>query len=186
MVTMDSSFENTPHSSPLRRRIALVLPALLLVAAGVGCGTDEDARPADARAQPGVGEEADGPGAPARGMSWVIFEADTVRAEVADTPDARERGLMFRESLEPGAGMLFVFDESRVRSFWMRDTFIPLSIAFIDSDLRVVDIQQMEPESEEFYESGQPAMFALEVPQNWFQERGIEVGQQARIIFGPR
>ena len=93
---------------------------------------------------------------------------------------------MFREHLEPGHGMLFVFDDTRTRSFWMRNTYIPLDIAFLDAEFQIVDIQQMEPETEEFYESRQPAMFALEVPQGWFAERGIQEGDQVSVVFGPR
>jgi uncharacterized membrane protein (UPF0127 family) len=115
----------------------------------------------------------------------VIFDADTVQAEVARTPEERERGLMFRESLAGGRGMLFVFPEAQYRSFWMKDTFIPLDIAYLDADLRVVDILPMEPQSEDTYPSTKPAMFALEVPIGWFAEKGIAVGAQAKVVFGP-
>jgi uncharacterized membrane protein (UPF0127 family) len=115
----------------------------------------------------------------------VIFGADTVQAEVARTPEERERGLMFRESLANGRGMLFVFPDARHRSFWMKDTFIPLDIAYLDGELRIVDILPMEPQSESTYPSTQPAMFALEVPTGWFAEKGIAVGAQAKVVFGP-
>ena len=116
----------------------------------------------------------------------MVIGTDTVIAEVADTPEARERGLMFRTELEDGRGMVFVFEEEGARGFWMRDTYIPLDIAYLDRTQRIVDIQQMEPHVEEPYESEHPAMFALEVPQGWLEARGIEVGDQARIIFGRR
>lgn len=133
---------------------------------------------------PPMGEEGDA--LPPRGAAWVIFGSDTVTAEVADTPEARERGLMFRTELEDGEGMLFVFRDEEIRSFWMRDTYIPLDIAFMDRTQRIVDIQQMEPLVEDFYESRAPAMFALEVPQGWFERQGIEVGERPRIVFGRR
>jgi hypothetical protein len=122
---------------------------------------------------------------PPPGQAWVIFGGDTVQAEVARTPEEREQGLMFRENLARGRGMLFVFPETRFRSFWMKDTFIPLDIAYLDAELRIVDILPMEPQTEDTYPSTQPAMFALEVPRGWFEETGIAVGAQARVVFGP-
>ena len=119
-------------------------------------------------------------------MAWVIFGADTVLAEVADTPEARERGLMHRTELGENAGMLFVYTSSAPRSFWMRNTLIPLDIAFLDEAQVVVDIQAMEPLSEAFTDSARPAMFALETNQGWFEARGIGVGAQARIVYGRR
>ena len=164
-------------------RLVPLLALLLLFTAG--CGGDGPGAEGE-RARPDVGTEATGDRAPARGMAWIVIDSDTVNAEVADTPAARERGLMFREHLPDGEGMLFVFDDTQTRSFWMRNTYIPLDIAFLDSDLRIVDIQQMEPESEEFYESAEPAMFALEVPQGWFEAQGISQGDQVQVVFGPR
>jgi uncharacterized protein len=122
---------------------------------------------------------------PPPGEAWVIFGTDTVRAEVARTPEQRERGLMYRESLSPGRGMLFVFPDAQIRSFWMRNTFIPLDIAYLDESLRIVDIRAMEPEDEGTYPSARPAMFALEVPRGWFDQAGIQVGAEASVVFGP-
>jgi uncharacterized membrane protein (UPF0127 family) len=122
---------------------------------------------------------------PARNEAWVIFGADTVRAEIARTPAERARGLMERDTLPPGTGMLFVFPDQDVRSFWMGNTYVALDIAFLDADLRIVDIQAMEPLTTASHISKAPAMFALEVPQGWFAEQGIEVGARAQIVFGP-
>jgi uncharacterized membrane protein (UPF0127 family) len=115
----------------------------------------------------------------------VIFGTDTVRAELARTAQEREQGLMYREALASGRGMLFIFPDSQIRSFWMQNTLIPLDIAYLDENLAIVDIQAMEPQTEDPHPSARPAMFALEVPQGWFREKGIEVGAQARVIFGP-
>jgi uncharacterized membrane protein (UPF0127 family) len=115
----------------------------------------------------------------------VIFGTDTVFAEVARTPAERERGLMHRESLPEGRGMLFVFPDVRIRSFWMKDTLIPLDIAYLDENLRVADIQGMDPGDLDPRPSAEPAMFALEVPQGWFAGKGIGVRAQAQIVFGP-
>lgn len=122
---------------------------------------------------------------PPPGHAWVIFGADTVTAEVARTPEEREQGLMYRENLPEGQGMLFVFPDSQVRSFWMKNTFIPLDIAYLDENLRVVDVQAMQPETEETHPSAGAAMFALEVPLGWYEKEGIGVGAQARLVFGP-
>jgi len=119
-------------------------------------------------------------------MAWVVLGPDTVVAEVASTAEERREGLMYREDLPDGTGMLFVFPDERPRSFWMANTFIPLDIAFIDSGSRIVDIRQMEPETTDLTESDAPAMFALEVRQGWFADRGVEIGLQLEIVFGPR
>jgi hypothetical protein len=122
---------------------------------------------------------------PPRGLGWVIFGSDTILVELARTPEEREQGLMYRETLEKGRGMLFVFPDSQVRSFWMRNTLIPLDIAYIDENLTIIDIQAMEPQTEDPHPSARPAMFALEVPLGWFQEMGIRAGSRAKVVFGP-
>jgi uncharacterized membrane protein (UPF0127 family) len=156
-----------------------------------GCGA---ANGEEARAEPGrsgdpaatVTSEPTQQEGPGRGMAWVILGDDTVRAEVASTDDERRDGLMYREELPDGTGMLFVFPDEAMRSFWMANTYIPLDIAFLDSRSRIVDIKQMEPESRDLTESDAAAMYALEVRQGWLSERGIGVGLQAEIIFGPQ
>ena len=106
-----------------------------------------------------------------------------VRAEVADERAERQTGLMGRTELAPDAGMLFVFGWERNLSFWMRNTLIPLSIAYISADGRIVDIQDMEPLDDEppSYASAEPAKYALEVNQGFFAERGVEVGDTVEI-----
>jgi uncharacterized membrane protein (UPF0127 family) len=105
----------------------------------------------------------------------------TITAEVADEDEERQRGLMHRDSLPENHGMLFVYPEERTLSFWMRDTRIPLDIAFLDGRGTIVDIQQMEPQSDEQHRSAEPAMYALEMRQGWFADHGIEIG--ARVSF---
>jgi uncharacterized membrane protein (UPF0127 family) len=121
---------------------------------------------------------------PPAGYAWVIFGADTVVAEVAATADERAQGLMYREQVPDGTGMLFVFQDSQPRSFWMANTYVPLDIAYMDPSYRIVDIIAMEPLVTDSYPSDAPAMFALEVRQGWFGEQGIGVGAQANIVFG--
>jgi len=123
------------------------------------------------------------PGPPA-GYAWIVFGADTVLAEVAATAEERAEGLMYRDEVPDGTGMLFVFSDSRVRSFWMANTYVPLDLAYMDPAFRIVDIVQMEPLVTESYVSSAPAMYGLEVRQGWFSEQGIEEGAQAEIVFG--
>ncbi len=101
--------------------------------------------------------------------------------ELARTAGERSRGLMFREELAEDGGMLFVFPEDTEAGFWMRDTLIPLSIAFIAADGTIVDIQDMEPLSTELHRPPERYRYALEVNQGWFQQNGFDVGDQVEI-----
>ena len=121
---------------------------------------------------------------PPAGYAWVIFGADTVVAEVAATADERAEGLMYRDEVPDGTGMLFVFQDNQPRSFWMANTYVPLDIAYMNASYRIVDIIAMEPLVTDSYPSSAPSMFALEVRQGWFAEQGIAVGAQAAIVFG--
>jgi len=94
---------------------------------------------------------------------------------VMDVP-SRSQGLMFRESLEENHGMLFIFPDSKIRAFWMKNTSIPLSIAYIDSRGRIQEIHDMEPFDLGTTESQYPAQYALELNQGAFQDLGIQVG----------
>jgi uncharacterized membrane protein (UPF0127 family) len=118
-------------------------------------------------------------------VALIVFDADTVLAKVMDTPTERNDGLQFYDELPDGSGMLFVFESEEYRSFWMKDTYIALDIAFLNVSFRIVDIQQMEPQTEDLYNSTAPAMFALEVRKGWFAERGIQVGAKAKVVFDP-
>ncbi len=118
-------------------------------------------------------------------VALITFGADTVLAEVVDSPGERSVGLQFRDDVPDGTGMLFVFQSEAPRSFWMKDTYIALDIAYLDVNFRIVDIQQMEPQTEELHSSAAPAMFALEVRKGWFAEKGIGVGAQAKVVFDP-
>lgn len=105
----------------------------------------------------------------------------SITAEIADDPATRSRGLMGRDSLPQDHGMLFVYSEEQVLSFWMRNTQIPLDIAFIDGNGVIVDIQGMEPHDEQSRLSRQPAMYALEMSRGWFEEHGVKVGDRVEF-----
>jgi uncharacterized membrane protein (UPF0127 family) len=112
-----------------------------------------------------------------------VGEEVPVRVEIADTDAERQTGLMGRTILEGDAGMLFVFDQEQMLSFWMKDTLIPLSIAYIDSEGRIVDIQDMQPLDDlpPQYVSAEPAQYTLEVNQGFFEERGVTVGDMVEL-----
>jgi uncharacterized membrane protein (UPF0127 family) len=97
-------------------------------------------------------------------------------AEVVVTPEQRAVGLMNRFSLRPDHGMLFVFERAEPQGFWMRNTFIPLSIAFVADNGRIVNIEDMKPQTEDTHWSKGPARFAIEMKKGWFAERGIAPG----------
>lgn len=99
-----------------------------------------------------------------------------VTAEIAVTPDERSLGLMNRFSLQPDHGMLFVFERAEPLAFWMKNTFIPLSIAFIAADGRIINIEDMVPQTEDSHWSKGPALYALEMKKGWFLEKGIGPG----------
>lgn len=105
-----------------------------------------------------------------------------VLAEVAATPAARRRGLMHRDHLPDDHGMLFVFADEQPRSFWMKDTTIPLSIAFARADGTILRILDMEPRSERTVTSVVPARYALEMNRGWFARHGILAGDVIRDL----
>jgi uncharacterized membrane protein (UPF0127 family) len=165
------------HSLTGMPRVLTALTVVLAVACAAGVRSPEVAM--------GPQERTGGGGAvPAAGRAWLVFGSDTVTAEVASTPDQRSQGLMNRATLPVGTGMLFVFQDQAVRSFWMRNTLISLDIAFMDDDFRILDIQQMEAMSEEFHDSRFPARYALEVPEGWFAAHGVRVGDKPTVVFG--
>ena len=101
-----------------------------------------------------------------------------ITAEIASTPQSRMIGLMMRERLAPNHGMVFVFEDKSQHCFWMRNTLIPLSIAFIDDDGTVVSIADMAPKSEASTCPQRPVRYALEMDQGWFAKRGVTAGQK--------
>ncbi|MBA2782836.1 MAG: DUF192 domain-containing protein [Rubrobacteraceae bacterium] len=106
-----------------------------------------------------------------------------VRVEIADSPVGRYIGLRGRESMPEDQGMLFVYAEEAPRTFTMANTLTPLSIAFIDSERRIVDIQDMKPLDDEppGYDSAEPAQYALEVNQGFFEKSGVKVGDSVEL-----
>jgi hypothetical protein len=103
-----------------------------------------------------------------------------IRAEVADSMGTRMEGLMHRKSMPQGAGMVFVFDEIATHCMWMKNTLIPLSVAFIDEAGVIVNIADMQPHSEQSHCAARPARYVLEMNKGWFAQRGIKPGAKLR------
>jgi len=107
--------------------------------------------------------------------------SDNYIVEVAQTPEERQKGLMNRDSIGEFEGMLFIFPRDQHLSFWMKNTTIPLSIAFLSSDGIIKSIHDMRPLSERSVESGYAVRYALELPQGGFERSGVFVGDTIEI-----
>ena len=177
---------------------ALVAALVLLLASllfAVGCGGEEKGEPPSGNIpETTTPSETTASSSDESATSALIpsggGERVEVEVEIADGIFERMRGLMYRTELAENAGMLFVLEQEQQLSFNMNNTFIPLSIAYIDSEGRIVDIQKMEPVNNEqtvpdadlpSYVSAEPAMYALEVNQGFYEERGIEVGDTVEL-----
>ncbi|MDO8612612.1 MAG: DUF192 domain-containing protein [Dehalococcoidia bacterium] len=156
----------------MRPALALALSLLLALAAACGGGGD-DSKGGD-----------DGDATLSTATITLIGGAGKraeLTVELAVTPGERSRGLMFRESLAEERGMLFVFAQETKAGFWMKNTKIPLSIAFIASDGLILETQDMEPLSEELHTPARAYRYALEVNQGWFERHGLGLGDRVEI-----
>ena len=107
-----------------------------------------------------------------------------IRAEVAADFGSRATGLMHRPAMPQNAGMLFVFDEASAHCMWMKNTLIPLSVAFLDERGAIINIADMEPHSEQSHCAARPARYALEMNRGWFAARNIKPGTRLGGIPG--
>jgi uncharacterized protein len=142
-------------------------PTIALLALLAGCSNPSEATSSEATLRIDTG--------------WQDVE---VRVEVADTLVERARGLMGRTALDEDAGMVFLTSWPSETPFWMKNTLIPLSVAFWDQERRIFRIHDMEPCREEpcpLYEPGAPWIGALEVNQGFFEEHGVEVGDRVSL-----
>jgi uncharacterized membrane protein (UPF0127 family) len=99
-----------------------------------------------------------------------------IRAEVAATESDRRQGLMFREKMGQNEGMVFLFEGPAQICMWMKNTLIPLSVAFLDADGKIINIEDMQPHSTESHCAKKPALYALEMNQGWFKQKNIKPG----------
>jgi uncharacterized membrane protein (UPF0127 family) len=108
-----------------------------------------------------------------------------ILAEVADTPDARDRGLMFRTAMPADHGMLFVYPNDARHCMWMRNTYVPLSVAFLDEHGRVINTDEMVPRTDTSHCAAGPARFVLEMPAGWFLQHGVGGGTRLDFTVAP-
>jgi hypothetical protein len=99
-----------------------------------------------------------------------------IHAEVAGDMASRSQGLMFRKSLGPNAGMVFIFEEEAQHCMWMKNTLLPLSVAFLDASGTIINIENMAPQTEDTHCAKRPARYALEMERGWFASRAIKPG----------
>ena len=101
-----------------------------------------------------------------------------IDAQIASTREEASIGLMFRKEMPPLEGMLFVFPQAEPFCFWMKNTFIPLTVAFIADDGSIVNLEDMQPQSTQSHCAKKPVRFVLEMNQGWFKKRGIKAGSR--------
>ncbi|MRD55861.1 DUF192 domain-containing protein [Betaproteobacteria bacterium LSUCC0115] len=154
----------TPLSQPHRRPLLGALTALTLLATPIL--TSAVAQAANKTA----------------GLSIKSFR---VQAEVADRPASRARGLMYRDSLADNHGMLFVFDAPSRQCMWMKNTPLPLSVAFVKADGQIANIAQMQPQTETIHCASEDVLYALEMAQGWFWARAIKPGDVVQGLPRP-
>ena len=106
-----------------------------------------------------------------------------IQAELAQTPEERETGLMFRTAMGTNDGMLFAFEQPGQQCFWMKNTLLPLSVAFVADDGTIVNIDDMKPQTLDSHCSKKQVRFVLEMNQGWFAKHGIKAG--ARLSGAP-
>ncbi|MBI5869398.1 MAG: DUF192 domain-containing protein [Actinobacteria bacterium] len=153
--------------------ISFLLLAFLLIGWGPGCGDSP--------------EDANVAASAARGRVAFYSDDDRVaelKVEVARTGPEKALGLMKRDRLDADSGMIFVYDNPTQGGFWMKDTYIPLSIAFISEDGTIVDIQDMQPLDQSNHMPKSPYIYAVEANQGWFGQNGIRIGDRAEFLEG--
>ena len=115
---------------------------------------------------------------PQRGLQRVELTAamHRIEAQVAQTPQERQVGLMYRQEMPPQEGMLFVFEQAAVQCFWMKNTLLPLTAAFVADDGTIVNLADMQPQTSDSHCSTRPVRYVLEMNQGWFAKKGLKAG----------
>ncbi|MDM0073037.1 DUF192 domain-containing protein [Variovorax sp. J2P1-59] len=108
-------------------------------------------------------------------LSAGMYQID---AQIAQTPEQRQIGLMFRKEMPQAEGMIFVFEQPATQCFWMKNTLLPLTAAFVADDGRIVNLVDMKPMSEDSHCSKEPVRFVLEMNQGWFARKNIKEGSK--------
>jgi uncharacterized membrane protein (UPF0127 family) len=112
-----------------------------------------------------------------------MYQIDT---QVAQTPEQRSIGLMYRTEMPQHEGMLFVFEQPSIQCFWMKNTLLPLTAAFVADDGSIVNLADMKPQTTDSHCSSKPVRFVLEMHQGWFAKRGLKAGSRlSGVAFKP-
>jgi len=181
---MQQGAASRPRWADCRLAVALVICVALLAA----CGDDDDA-PSDATGSgTPVPTLSPSPGPeitllPTAAVTFETADGESVdlTVEVADEPAEMSRGLMFREVLGEDDGMIFVWADDHAGGFWMRNTLVPLSIAFVLADGTIMHIEDMQPLTDDQHTPPEAYRYAIEVNQGWYAENGIEVGDTVDV-----
>jgi uncharacterized protein len=169
----------TQASAPTRKSISITALAVALAVTGAAYGQAGRTSPQSAT-PPSAAQ-------PALPTTKLSIGLHLITAEVANDHGSRQMGLMFRKALAPNHGMIFVFENRTTHCMWMRNTLIPLSVAFLDEDGRIVNIEDMQPLDERTQHcSRQPTRYALEMTQGWFAQRKLGAGDIVRGIPKPQ
>ncbi|MDH4394323.1 MAG: DUF192 domain-containing protein [Limnobacter sp.] len=118
----------------------------------------------------------------AEGLQKASIEGQFIQVEMADTPLERQKGLMFRAEMPENQGMLFRFDQAETQCMWMKNTLIDLDVAFMDKELRVINVEGMQAGTTEAHCSEKPATWALEMNRLWFAKKNIGPGAQLKLL----
>ena len=119
------------------------------------------------------------------GLHKLTIGETAVYVDIANNYASRKRGLKYRKELPEDVGMIFIYPEPGIRSFWMQDTYIPLSLAYIDENGRIFQFVDMKPRDETSHSSEAPAQYVLEVNQGWFGKHGIKTGDLVNNLPSP-
>ena len=152
--------------------VLLALPALFfaLLIGSTTTGSKESAQSLPARSLP------------TQSLPTITLKVggQTIRAEVAATDETRQKGLMFRETMAKNSGMLFIFPDVAYHAMWMRNTPLPLAVAYMDASGKIVSIHEMQPLTETSHQASGPARYALEMNSGWFTRHQVKAGDTVK------
>lgn len=168
----------------MKRMLLTVLFGTVAFAFIAACGGDDDTGVAGPTSTETAGPSETSPAAFPVGtavFTTAAGELVELEVEIADDGAERAQGLSSRESLPENSGMVFIYAEDHLGAFWMKDTYVPLSIAFVAADGTIIDIQDMEPLTEDLHRPPDVYRNAIEANQGWFERNGISVGDTVAI-----
>ena len=152
---------NSPRSTSMTNQHCFFVALALALGVGIGLHTT-----------PAWSKESN----PPLPMITLNVGSQSVKAEVAVTDETRQKGLMFREKMARNSGMLFVFPDIAYHAMWMRNTPLPLAVAFVDTSGKIVSIHEMQPHTEVSHMAAGPVKYALEMHSGWFERNNVKAG----------